>query len=82
MIQGLHKMFPVTVRLFDIDFNRATTKVLQMNMLLGRNKSIAQFERNSTNTLFNIFELSWNNGTGLDLDNNNSNLDVRYSIPI
>ena len=81
MIQGLHKMFQVTVRLFDIDFNRATTKVLQMNMLLGRNKSIAQFERNSTNTLFNKFELSWNNGTGLDLDNNNSNLDVRYSIP-
>ena len=50
----LHKMFPVTVGLFDINFNRTMTKVVDLNMLVGTNKSTAQFEFNSTNT----FELS------------------------
>lgn len=50
----LHKMFPVTVCLFDINFNRVMTKVVDMNMVVGTNKSTAQFEFNSTNT----FELS------------------------
>ena len=76
----LHKMFPVTVHLFDINFNQVMAKVLHMNMLLARNKSTAQFQFNSIDTLFNRFELSWNNVTGLHLDSTISNIGARNSI--
>ena len=53
---GLHKIFPVTVRLFDINFNGVITKFLEMNMPVGRNASTAQFY--SADTLVNNAELS------------------------
>ena len=43
----LYNVFPVTVRIFDINFGRIMTKFLDMNMLLGPDASTAQFEFNS-----------------------------------
>ena len=49
-----------------------------MNMLVGRNGLRTQFEFNSIDTLFKKKnELSWNNVTGLCLDNPNSNIGAR-----
>ena len=39
---GLEKMFPICVRIFDINFNRIMTKFLDMNMLEGRDASTAE----------------------------------------
>ena len=38
---GLHKMFPVMVRLFDVKFDEVITKFLDMNTPVGRNASTA-----------------------------------------
>ena len=77
---GLYKMFPVTVRLFDVNFDLEMTKFLDMNMLVGRDASTARAEFDSVNTLFEKFGLSWHNVTGLGLDNTNSNIGARNSI--
>lgn len=77
---GFDKMFPVTLRLFDINFNGVMTKFLDMNMLVGRHASTKQLKFNSTGTLFNKFELIWNNVTDLGLSNTNSNIGARNSI--
>ena len=54
---GLYKMFPVTVRIFDTNFNHIMTKFLDMNMLVGRNASTVAFEFNSIDELFTRFKL-------------------------
>ena len=77
---GLYKMFPVTVRIFDTNFGRIMIKFLDMNMLLGPDASIAQFEFNSIDGLFERHGLDWELVTGLDLDNTNSNIGVHNSI--
>ena len=71
---GLYKMFPITVRIFDTNFDRIKAKFLDMNMPLGPNASMAAFEFNSIEELFTRFELSWKNVTGLGVDNTNSNI--------
>ena len=38
---GLAKMFPVTVRVFDINFNRVMAKFLDMNVMEGKDVSTA-----------------------------------------
>ena len=76
----LYKMFPVTVRMYDVKFSCIMTKFLDMNMLVGREASTAQFEFNSIDKLFQTFELSWNLVTGLGVDNTNSNVGAHNSI--
>ena len=51
-------MFPVTVHIFDTNFDHIMTKFLDMNVLVGGNASIAAFEFNSVDELFTRFELS------------------------
>ena len=67
-------MFPVTVRIFDTNFDRIMTKFLNMNMLVGCNASAAVFEFSSIDELVLRFELSWKNVTGSGVDNTNSNI--------
>ena len=76
----LHKMFPLTVHIFDINFGCIMTKFLDMNMLLDPDASTAQFEFNSIDGLFERYCLDWELITGLGLDNTNSNIDVHNSI--
>ena len=77
---GLYKMFPVTVRIFDTNFDRMMMKFLDMNKLVGRNASTTAFEFNSIDELFTRFELSWKNVTGLGVDNTNSNIGAHNSL--
>ena len=51
-----------------------------MNMLVVGNGLRTQFEFNSIDTLFKKYELSWNNVTGLCLDNPSSNIGSRNLI--
>ena len=76
----LYKMFPVTVHMYDVKFTRTMTKFLDMNKLVGREASTAQFEFNSIDKLFQTFELSQNLVTGLGVDNTNSNTGTHNSI--
>ena len=40
---GLEKLFPISVRIFDINYNRIMTKFFDMNMLEGRDANTAEF---------------------------------------
>ena len=77
---GLCKMFPVTVRIFDTNFDHIIAKFLDMNMLVGRNASTTTFEFNSADKLFTRFKLSWKNVTELGEDNTNSNIGAYNSL--
>ena len=54
---GLYKMFPITVRVFDINWNRVMTKFLDLNLITGRDsgKAAAMFE--SIDAKFQSYEL-------------------------
>ena len=49
---GLAKRFPVTVRAFDINFNRVMTKFLDMNVMEGKDVSTAAAMFKSVDYLF------------------------------
>ena len=77
---GLYKMFPITVRIFDANYDRIMTKFLDMNMLVGRGASTAQFEFDSVDHLLESKGISWNQVTGLGVDNTNSNIGAHNPI--
>ena len=39
---GLEKMFPISIRIFDVNFGKVMTKFFDMNMLEGRSASTAE----------------------------------------
>ena len=49
---GLTKMFPVTVRVIDINFNRGMAKFLDMNVMEGKDVSTAAAVFKSVDDLF------------------------------
>ena len=77
---GLYKMFPITVRVFDINWNRVMTKFLDLNLITGRDsgKAAAMFE--SIDAKFQSYELSWDSVTCIGMDNTNVNMGIRNSI--
>ena len=77
---GLAKMLPVTVRVFNINFNRVMTKFLDMNELEGKDVSTAAAMFKSMNDLFSKFDLHWDYVTSIGVDNTNSNIGQHNSI--
>ena len=57
---GLYKIFPVTVCVFDINHRRVMPKLLDMNMLVGRTTSTAQFEFDNVDQVLEKYGLDWN----------------------
>ena len=55
--KGIEKMFPITVRIYDINFNRIMTKFFDINPLTGRDASTALF--NSVDTQLENNDISW-----------------------
>lgn len=47
-------MFPVTVRIYDVNFGRIMTKFLDMNLLEGREASTADVMFESVNNLLDV----------------------------
>ena len=77
---GLAKMFPVTVRVFYISFNRVMTKFLDMNVMEGKDVSTAAAMFKSVDDLFSKFDLHWEYVTSIGVDNTNSNKGWHNSI--
>ena len=77
---GLEKMFPICVRIFDVNFNRIMTKFLDMNMLEGRDASTAEHMFTSIENQLRKNELSWDMVTSIGLDNTNTNIGDHNSI--
>ena len=77
---GLAKMFPVTVRVFDINFNRGMAKFLDMNVMEGKDVPNAAAMFKSVDDLFSKFHLHWEYVTSTGVDNTNSNIGRHNSI--
>ena len=56
---GLEKMFPVTVRIYDVNFGRVLTKFLDMNLLEGREASTADAMFESIDKLLDRNSIDW-----------------------
>ena len=54
---GLAKMFPITVRLFNINFNRVMTNFLDINVMEGKDMSTATATFKCVDDLFPKFDL-------------------------
>ena len=52
-------MFPVTVKLFDVVFSLVMAKFLDVNVMEGKDTSIAAAMFNSVDYLFSKFNLQW-----------------------
>ena len=77
---GIAKMHPVTVGIYDVNFNRVMTKFLDMNLIEGSTSGTAATIFQHVNALFQKYELSGNSVTGLGVDNTNVNIGARDSI--
>ena len=77
---GLEKMFPISIRIFDVNFNRIMTKFFDMNMLEGRAASTAECMFVSINQQLEKNDLSWNIVSAIGVDNTNANIGAQYSI--
>ena len=77
---GIEKMFPITVRIFYINFNRIMTKFFDMNLLTGRRASTAEEMLNSVDEQLTNNDISWEYCTALGVDNTNTNIGEYNSL--
>ena len=77
---GIAKMHAVTVRIYDVNFNRVMTKLLDMNLIEGSTSGTAATIFQHVNALFQKYEISGNSVAGLGVDNTNVNIGARDSI--
>ena len=77
---GIQKMYPITVRLYNVQFNRIMTHFFDMNLLEGRDSSTAEVMFNSIDSQLSKHEISWDNCVALGVDNTNANIGAHNSI--
>ena len=77
---GLEKMLPITVRIFDVNFGRVMPKFFDMNLLSGRDSGTAEVMLDSTDAQFTKQGVSWENVSGLGVDNTNANIGTHNSL--
>ena len=77
---GLQKVYPVTVRIFDVNFNRIMKTFFDMNFLEGTDAPTAASMFYSVNNLFERYNIQWDHCIGIGLDNTNANIGERNSI--
>ena len=73
-------MYPVTVRIFDVNFNRIMKKFFDMNFVEGTDAPTAANMFDSVNSLFERYNIQWDHCMGIGLDNTNANIGERDSI--
>ena len=56
---GLSKMFPITVRVFDVNCNRVMTKCFDMNLIDGTDASTAEAMFQGVDNQLNNHDISW-----------------------
>ena len=74
---GLYKMFPITARIFDVNFGRVMTKFYDINYMKGRDASRAQTLFQSVDDILAKNGVQWNNCTSLGRDNTSTNIGNR-----
>ena len=67
-------MLPITVRIFDVNFGRVMTKFFDMNLLSSRHSGTAEVMFDSIDAEFTKHGVSWENFSGLGIDNTNANI--------
>lgn len=77
---GLYKMFPITVRVFDVNWNKVITKFLDINLITGRDNGKAAAMFDSIDDKFQFYELSWDSVSSLGVGNTNVNTGMRNFI--
>ncbi|CAB4009886.1 ATP-dependent DNA helicase [Paramuricea clavata] len=77
---GIQKMFPITVRIFDVNFSRIMTKFLDMNLLEGRDASTADVMFESVDNFLSENDIRWDHCMAIGLDNTNVNIGDHNSI--
>ena len=77
---GIAKMYPITVRIYDVNFNRVMTKFFDMNLIEGSTSGKAATIFQHVDALFQKYEISWHSVTGLGVDNTNVNIGAHDSI--
>ena len=77
---GVLKMFPVTVRMFDINHQRIMTKFFLMNLMEGQDASAAAEMFSSVGKLFIKHGISWDFVTAYGVDNTNANIGEHNSF--
>ena len=77
---GLSKTFPITVRVFDVNFNRVMTKFFDMNLIDGTDASTAETMFQSVDNQLNNHDISWDYCLAIGLDN--TNVILRITIPL
>ena len=73
---GIEEMFPVTVRVFDVNLNRIMTTFLGMNIMKGEDVSTTESMSKSVEDIFT----KWDSVTAIGVDNTNSNIGHRNSL--
>lgn len=56
---GIAKMFPITVHIYDVNFNRIMTKFFDMNLTEGSTSGTAATISQHVDALFQKYEISW-----------------------
>ncbi len=77
---GMAKMYPITVRIYDVEFERVMTKFFDINLIEGRSSGTAATIFEHVDAVFEKYEIHWNSVTGLGVDNTNVNIGEHDSI--
>ena len=77
---SLSKMFPITVRVFVVNFNRVMTKLFDMNLIDRTDVSTAEAVFQRVDNQLNNHDISWDYCLAIGLDNTNVNIGDHNSI--
>ena len=77
---GPAKIYPITVRIFNIDYSRVLTKFFEMILIAGANASPAAAIISSVNKQLKTIQIPWEYCLAIGVDNKNTNIGDHKSI--
>ena len=77
---GPAKIYPITVRIFDIDYSRIMTKFFEMTLIAGANASPAAAMISSGDKQLKTIQIPWEYCLAIGVDNKNTNIGDHKSI--
>ena len=77
---GLAKMYPINIRIFDINCSCVMKTFFDMNLIEGVNASIPAAMFPSVDKLFQKFQIKWEYYLAIVVDNTNANIGDHNSI--
>ena len=77
---GLNKVFPIAVRVFEVNFNKVMTKFFDVDPIDGTDASTAETMFQSVDNQLNKDDISWDCCLAIGLANANVNIGI--TIPL